>query len=550
MPHYSEMDFLFSPTNSQHINKLLDNNSQDNTYNVFTGDNVSRRITYKGKTGTSDIKNYLKDQIYSDDNKNPYRKLIDVFSDTTGTPGAGLRIKAADLVYLRDLGVYPINRMVILRRFNDGMFLDEDLSTIKYEPISTIIGWIKPDKNFGNISFNETWTKTNKRFDTLLADIIRKNFKIPISDIIPIPDFAQGILFELYRKQGLTGGDQDSNWGLSEIPVGDPNVLKEGPFRDPEGQNIQSNFQFELETTYEQKILGDVDPGSAMLDILDNIYAMGTSNMKYYWSENSTAIAKARKAASDEGNDITTWWLFVNEIMTNFWTTITDLFDQALEAFSEMKAKYDKKVESATKEKIMGAYYGISPEKGSGKEDPTNKVLKDAVAPLSFLLQSILASTISIHRYNIRGSIELMTGGRLSSTPWYITLGNPYTPWLATNHIIVKSASIETSTELGFNDQPQWLNVKFNCEFSRALGKQELMRMFNNSFERKYTVAQTRNKEMFGNIEGPSYLNIPSMSKGTKIDTTLAPMKEKVTNVKDKADKGKSKLKKWLGGLG
>ena len=103
------------------------------------------------------------------------------------------------------------------------------------------------------------------------------------------------------------------------------------------------------------------------------------------------------------------------------------------------------------------------------------------------LIQSILTSTVAIHRFKLRGSIELMVGGKVGTTPWYLTLGNPYSPWLATNHIIVRSASVETSPEMGFNDQPQWLKVKFTCEFSRALGKQELMRMFNNSYRRTYS---------------------------------------------------------------
>ena len=80
-----------------------------------------------------------------------------------------------------------------------------------------------------------------------------------------------------------------------------------------------------------------------------------------------------------------------------------------------------------------------------------------------------------------------MTGGRLSSTPWHLTIGNPYSPWLSTNHIIVKSATIETSTEMGFNEQPKYLTVKFNCPLSRSLGKQEILRMFNNTYRRNYT---------------------------------------------------------------
>jgi hypothetical protein len=106
---------------------------------------------------------------------------------------------------------------------------------------------------------------------------------------------------------------------------------------------------------------------------------------------------------------------------------------------------------------------------------------------LSTLLKSILSSTIAIHRYELRGSIELMVGGRYSSTPWHLTIGNPYSPWISTNHIVIESCEIETGTEMGFNDMPQNITATFNCRFSRALGKQELMRMFNNSYRRTYS---------------------------------------------------------------
>ena len=106
---------------------------------------------------------------------------------------------------------------------------------------------------------------------------------------------------------------------------------------------------------------------------------------------------------------------------------------------------------------------------------------------LKVLLNSILTSTVAIHRYKLRGSIELRTGGKDSSAPWHLTLGNPFSPWINTSHIIVKSATLEPSAELGFNDMPQKLTVKFTCVFSRSLGKQELMRMFNNSYRRTYS---------------------------------------------------------------
>ena len=538
MSNYSEMNFLFG-SNGSTVSTILNNTSKGNTVNIIKGGNTY--IVYKNTkeqgSGTRNIQKYLSDGygqrsgIYKNENTgvNPYIQMIQDFNTSAGTPGAGLKINASDLVYLRDLGVYPMNRMAILRRFPIGVSLTENLEEMKLEPISTIIGWIKPDQAFGTISFNENWTRTNKRFDQKLMEIISQyTGGVDISKVIPLPDFAQGVLFEFYKRMNLTqssgvndsvnetyeyydansvayngttaGKDQNlytsTNWGLNNIPIGDPNLLHEGPFRDPEGQNIQSSFSFDLTTTYEQKLLGDVDPGSAMLDILDNIYAMGTSDMVFYWGDASPSIIAARNAANEHGNELQSWWVFVYSIMDSFWTAITDLFN-------EVKAKVKKVVETVTTDikagEIKKAINGVG-------EDVLNVALG--------AIKTILTSTVAIHRFELRGSIELMVGGKISSTPWHLTIGNPYAPWLSTNHIIVKSATVETSTEMGFNDQPQWLTAKFNCEFSRSLGKQELMRMFNNTYRRTYSTPPSN--IAIGNIKGATNTveNKTSVSQG------------------------------------
>ena len=444
---------------------------------------------------TNNIKNYLKDNVYKHESgdsfnaNNPYINLINDFDKIKG-----LKIKASDLAYLRELGVYPINRMAILRRFPEGAFVSEQIDEMQFEPISTIIGWIKPEENFGSISFNETWNVVNQRFDQVLAEIIQKatGGVVDISTPFPIPDFAQGWLFEMYKRMGLTdrgnvnqGVDEGyeyydaksgdvkfderyNKWGLNNIPVGDPNVLQQGPYRDPESQNIESSFSFNLETTYEQKLIGDVDPGSAMLDILDNMYAMGTSNMAFYWGDSSPRIQKLQSdVLSGKANNLYAWWDFIKNMTIDFWKTLIDFFTEKINNLADnINDISDKKTSQEQKDKSKN----------------------EIIDSLANMVNSILTSTIAIHRFKLRGSIELMVGGKMSSTPWYLTLGNPYSPWLATNHIIVKTASVETSPDMGFNDQPQWLKVTFNCAFSRALGKQELMRMFNNTFRRAYSL--------------------------------------------------------------
>lgn len=530
MAHYSEMDFLFSnTTNRNEITRILNQSTTDEN-GVIGKKNLFKNsyTVYKESTnidGSQSNKNYIRKSVYDPmKSSNPYVDLINEFNKNSGTEGAGLKINAVDLAYLRDLGVYPINRMIVLRRFPDGCFVPEDLTKLKINPISTVIGWLKPDQNFGTISFNENWSTTSERFDVALSEILKKatGGKLDTANMIPMPDFAQGLLFEFYSKAGLTSntiekdvidekyerydqtsisksamdltykdkkydpslvktsagsGDTFKSWGLNSLPIGDPNVLQEAPFRNPEGQNIQSTFSFELETTYEQKLLGDVDPGSAMLDIIENLLAMGTSNMVFYWGSESPTVTNIKNAVKGSANDWNAWWVFVSEIMLTFWETLKELFKNAVSTVSDALGLS----ESASKKEPTDA------EKEMAKKEKKDK----AVAAIESVLNSILTSTIAIHRFRLRASLELMIGGSDSSTPWYITIGNPFSPWLATNHIVVKSASIETSPEMGFNDQPQRITAKFTVQFSRSLGKQEIMRMFNNSFRRNYTAQRT-----------------------------------------------------------
>ena len=89
-------------------------------------------------------------------------------------------------------------------------------------------------------------------------------------------------------------------------------------------------------------------------------------------------------------------------------------------------------------------------------------------------------------------------------------------------NIIVKSATIETSTEMGFNEQPKYLTVKFNCALSRSLGKQEILRMFNNTYRRNYTSTPPSSESRLFNSD-PKQNNV----KDKPTNAELLPMSNK-----------------------
>ena len=148
---YAEFKFLFDLTPQQ-----LQNNN--NTGDIFGDLPKGYVVQYKGKKGQS-ATNHIKEKVYDTDKTDgdPYIGLINYFNGLSASKA--LKIKASDLAYLTDLGVYPINRLIILRRFPAGITVPNNLlewGSNAFEPISTVIGWAKEGADeWFNLSFNE-----------------------------------------------------------------------------------------------------------------------------------------------------------------------------------------------------------------------------------------------------------------------------------------------------------------------------------------------------------------------------------------------------------
>jgi hypothetical protein len=108
----------------------------------------------------------------------------------------------------------------------------------------------------------------------------------------------------------------------------------------------------------------------------------------------------------------------------------------------------------------------------------------------------------------------------INTTPWHLTIGNPYSPILSMANIVVDTVNVEGSGELGYNDMPKRLKYSIKCHVGRNLGGQEIMQMFNNSYFRVYSkdskiisaaikpfsqpIPIVANKDMAGNPGGGS----------------------------------------------
>ena len=508
---FNELSFLTT------VPALNNNDNKDTIYNnlkgepdkksgipVFAADNSkSNTIIMKDgrKSNTSNIKNYYKSNVYkgqsdfSTSDKNPYLKLI---VDFEKDGFQAMRFQPADFAYLTDLGVYPINRMWVLRRYEDQQSPPNNLQMFtKPFPYAkhTLVGWIKPEEeHFFNVSFHEKWHTVTDRLDETIMKILDEEFGFKAGAAVSLPGWSQGLLFGFLKQMGLT------DYNGYHIPQGDPAFLQEAAARakdaNPDYCN-ESSMNIKLSTSYEQKFIGNIDPGSAMSDIMQKCINMGTRDTKYVLNDTSgSGIINSLKAANNSGNDIEAWWTFIQNVITAFTDAIKNVFkDISGNILDPNKKTTTEKPTEAQNKSDKDNADAKKNDKSVPKPD-TNEQATALTKSLDILkggatndfLKKILSSTVAKWRYVMMGSIALMTGE--NSTPWHLTLGNPYSPFVSLGNIIVEDISLNYNNEFAFNDMPTRLDVEVKIKFGRNLGAQEIFSMFNNGYKRDYNSQQ------------------------------------------------------------
>ena len=477
----TELGFLFD--DSVNITNYDNRNTIDGRITSKYSGPSGYTVIFKNKSAnnTAGIINYIKTSVNVTDGLNPYAKLI---ADFNGK--AAMKLKASDFAYLSNLGVYPLNRLWVLRRFAEDQTVPdnlEDWTGIQPSPVSTIVGWIdKDDKDLLSMSFGETWTTTSEMLHTLLLKIVKDEFKINLGDSVPVPGFTRGLLFTFLKEMDLVSSD----WGLYDIPVGDPNILKKGATRStsPDADfNLTSKLDLTLKTSYEMKYIGDVDPGSAMLDCIENLIYMGTSNTKFIMNASQTKQFTTAFNSTGIGRS-KAWLILITTLVEKFMSAVTKLFDDLKLVASKTIAKPAPKTDAqkAEAEKTQPTTQGLF-----------QKTAEAAIADMKTLTEgtvgTILASTVAIYKWPLKGSVGLMSG--ISTTPWHLTIGNPYSPFISISNMVVNDVKLDFSNEFTYNDMPTKVDATISVRLGRDLGAQEISRMFNNSYNRVYSSSNT-----------------------------------------------------------
>ena len=406
----------------------------------------------------------LIDYITSTDTKYYNSNYIDQYSSITaiigrinqmveqkGTGGAqsfsldSIKLKYSDFAYLKKLGVYPSNRMIVARRFPVGV--GDDLLSYKNSPLSVVPSWIEDGKNFVDITFNEVWNpvtsvdlagSTGKGLEgwNFKSDKV-KEFLDKGAGIFTLPGFTEWLQYYLFEKIEIT--DQKN---LKLLPTGNPNIIRKSMTRPvfesgAEFSGLNYTFTIDINNEYEIKYIDGVDPTLIYFDIISNLLSFGTSESQFQFDGRFSQ--KARE--------------IIDNLSSGDFNTVMQQLGDLLGGLLTTTAAIAKTV----KEFVLGTL------NVDGKsQTPT---------------EALLSSQIKKYRIKFLGIINALTGS--PSGIYHVTIGNPLRPLFASGDLVPEGPmKITLGSELGYNNLPT--TIKFSCKLknARPCGLQEIYKKF------------------------------------------------------------------------
>lgn len=517
----------FNGGSSRNINVFLYNAANElesGTRSLFSGPTHSTISPYGnvGKTATKDgggdglsstYKGVRKSSLHSNDIYDTSTlNIIEKLSKTMAS------LRPADFAYLKDVGVYPNNRLMVARRFASP--LRDNIFGTGNVPLSILIGWKPQDEDFLSMSFGEEWEDSGADFTSVMnslgEDFMGKSFGSKIGGAlgaIPLPGFTESLQRSILTNLGVI--DKEDN---ELLPAGNPNLIKIAKKRKlitygQAGSGLKCDISIKMVVEYEQKFISGIDPTIVWQDILNKIATFSTSRSQDY-------------GLSKKFNETVDRWV------NNPDNIVTDMI-------SLIKAG----LESAKGALMDGLNSFISNKPG---EDPLKSILSGDGAQTLYnnvigVAADVLKKQVQKYKVEIEGIARALSGA--PSAPWHITLGNPLRPTFCSGDMLMEELTLTLGPVLAFNDLPSTIRAEFTMKNARPLGLQEILAKFNAGHIRTSSIVLTSDSLKPGqslsdapvNKQKPTLVdkastNINKIGGASKIDTN------KVIQLKDIKD--------------
>jgi hypothetical protein len=433
-----------------------------------------RHVSNKNKTDVGVRKELHNNSIYDTSVLNIIEKLAETKAS----------LKPADFAYLKNIGVFPNNRLMIARRFagpaDDNIMVKK--SSNEWGPFAVLISWVPEGENFLSFIFGEEWTDSDADFTGILQglgkDLGLENLggiAGAAGNAIPLPGFTEIFQRNFLQKLGLIEDGAENT-----IPAGNPNLIKTSKRRkvigygDP-GSGLKCTVNIKMVCEYELKYISGIDPTIVWMDLLGMITRFGTSESATYGLSKDVGT-KLISWVNDPNLLIQDAAKAIGEAIDGIVTEIKNAIDKAFKIASEAASKPPKEEKS-----------GVT--LAESERDAQKTILNDIKATLDAAVAKGLSGLLQKYRVKIIGIINSLTG--LPSTPWHITIGNPMRPTFCSGDMLVEQVELKLGPTLTFNDLPSSITVDFNMTNARPWGLQEIMAKFNSGYLRTVDVQKS-----------------------------------------------------------
>jgi uncharacterized membrane protein YgcG len=423
--------------------------------------------------------------------------VLNIIEKLAGTKGA---LRPTDFAYLKNIGVYPNNRLMIARRFaspsDDNIMVPKGNSDLG--SFATLISWIPENENFLDITFGEEWMDSEADFKTILTslgeDIGLGNLggmSGAAGNALPLPGFTEIFQRNFLSKLGLIDNDAKNS-----IPAGNPNLIKTSKRRKlvgygDAGAGLKCTVNIKMVCEYELKYISGIDPTIVWMDLLGMITRFGTSNSETYGLSKGAAakmiswVNDPNKLISDVAQAISD---AIKGIIDEVKKAIEKVYTKALEVANKLPESDPVPPNPAEEPKPPAPRAEATALADKNKQDQNN--MADELAnTLGAIGVKALSGLLQKYRVKILGVVNSLSG--LPSTPWHITIGNPMRPTFCSGDMLVENVSLSLGPNLTFNDLPSSMKVEFNLTNARPWGLQEIMAKFNSGYLRTVDVQKT-----------------------------------------------------------
>jgi hypothetical protein len=466
------------------------NNQKGGIFSLFTGGNIVKPWPNISSTGAlseprlglsggadENYKGLSRSTLHNNDVYDT--SILNIIEKMANTYAS---LRPSDFAYLKNIGVFPNNRLMIARRFYGPM--SDDIFIKGKQAMSTMITWVPQNENFLELQYGEEWVEANADFteviNNIAQDLLGKSVAGTLSGMlgaVPLPGFTEGITREILKSLGVY---EEGSGKI--LPAGDPNLIKQAKRRktikySEAGSGLRCTCSIKMICEYEQKFISGIDPTIAWQDIIANAVRFGTSPGNSYG------------LSSKFGSKVISWVKDPGKIITEFATMISTAITKIK---GEILAYFDEQINKASSSGEEGEEGGTSGEEEDDSEKET-KALEEEKGLVSSMIDKIigilgssLKKTISKYLEEVKGIVYALSG--MPSTPWHITVGNPLRPIFCSGDMYTTDVTLTLGQVLAFNDLPSSIVVSFTLQNARPWGMDEILAKFNTGHLRTVNV--------------------------------------------------------------